>query len=183
MGTFQKSEKMKLFAIIGFATALPSITKHDSSQILSRKERFFEFEEIKQGNLERECFEENCNDEERLEVFDNHEKYGYRNKNLIPLDVQLQEYQNKNSMGNYLNTLVRYRRSVQQQDAESWYDSSEEYVPDTQTFDYPDVDYSVIPTQLQNMNQAERDRLRTCYKMSQEALINIAQDSKSIDPK
>ena len=53
------------------------------------------------------------------------------------------EYQNKNSMENYLNTLVRYRRSVQQQDAESWYDdSSEEYVPDTQTFDYPDVDYS-----------------------------------------
>ena len=50
------------------------IKKHDSSQILSRKERFFEFEEIKQGNLERECFEENCNDEERLEVFDNHEK-------------------------------------------------------------------------------------------------------------
>ena len=46
-------------------------------------------------------------------------------------------------MENYLNTLVRYRRSVQQQDAESWYDdSSEEYVPDTQTFDYPDVDYS-----------------------------------------
>ena len=40
-------------------------------------------------------------------------------------------------MENYLNTLVRYRRSVQQQDAESWYDdSSEEYVPDTQTFDY-----------------------------------------------
>ena len=33
------------------------------------------------------------------------------------------------------------------------------------------------------MNQAERDRLRNCYKMSQEALINIAQDSKSIDPK
>merc|ERR1711945_13928 len=184
-------EKMKLFAIIGFATALPSITKHDSSQILSRKERFFEFEEIKQGNLERECFEENCNDEERLEVFDNHEKdykvkmifevcikqrirelhgekYGYRNKNLIPLDIQLQEYQNKNSMENYLNTLVRYRRSVQQQDAESWYDdSSEEYVPDTQTFDY-----SVIPSQLQKMNQAERDRLRNCYKMSQEALIN-----------
>ena len=48
--------------------------KHESSQILSRKERFFEFEEIKQGNLERECFEENCNDEERLEVFDNHQK-------------------------------------------------------------------------------------------------------------
>ena len=46
-------------------------------------------------------------------------------------------------MENYLNTLVRYRRSVQQQDAETWYDdSSEEYVPDTQTFDYPDVDYS-----------------------------------------
>ena len=46
-------------------------------------------------------------------------------------------------MENYLNTLVRYRRSVQQQDADSWYDdSSEEYVPDRQTFDYPDVDYS-----------------------------------------
>ena len=29
---------------------------------------------MKQGNLERECFEENCNDEERLEVFDNHQK-------------------------------------------------------------------------------------------------------------
>lgn len=198
---------MKLFAIIGFTTALPSITKYESSQILSRKERFFEFEEIKQGNLERECFEENCNDEERLEVFDNHqkdykvkmifevcikqrirelhsEKYGYRNKNVIPLEYQLQEYQNKNSMENYLNTLVRYRRSVQQQDADSWYDdSSEEYVPDRQTFDYPDVDYSVVPNQLQNMNQAERDRLRTCYKMSQQALVNIAQDSKSVDPK
>ena len=121
------------------------------------------------------------------------------------------EYQNKNSMENYLNTLVRYRRSVQQQDADSWYDdSSEEYVPETQTFDYPDVDYSgkiflsslallncdgalerlvdinpkkVIPNQLRNMNQAERDRLRTCYKMSQEALVTIAQDSKSVDPK
>jgi len=87
-------------------------------------------------------------------------------------------------MENYLNTLVRYRRSVQQQDADSWYDdSSEEYIPDTQTFDYPDVDYSVIPNQLQNMNQDERDRLRTCYQMSQEALVNIAQDSKSVDPK
>ena len=33
------------------------------------------------------------------------------------------------------------------------------------------------------MNQDERDRLRTCYKMSQEALAIIAQDSKSVDPK
>ena len=46
-------------------------------------------------------------------------------------------------MENYLNTLVRYRRSAQQQDADSWYDdTSEEYIPDTKTFDYPDVDYS-----------------------------------------
>ena len=42
---------------------------------------------------------------------------------------------------------------------------------------------TVIPNQLRNMNQAERDRLRTCYKMSQEALVTIAQDSKSVDPK
>ena len=46
-------------------------------------------------------------------------------------------------MEKYLNTLVRYKRSVQQQDADSWYDdTSEEYVPDRQTFDYPDIDYS-----------------------------------------
>ena len=46
-----------------------------------------------------------------------------------------------------------------------------------------DESYKVIPNQLQNMNQDERDRLRTCYQMSQEALVNIAQDSKSVDPK
>ena len=58
-------------------------------------------------------------------------------------------------MENYLNTLVRYRRSVQQQDADSWYDdNSEEYVPDTQAFDYLDVDYSgkIFPSALALLN-------------------------------
>ena len=46
-------------------------------------------------------------------------------------------------MESYLNSLVRYRRSVQQQDADSWYgDSSEANFPETEAFDYPDVDYS-----------------------------------------
>ena len=46
-------------------------------------------------------------------------------------------------MESYLNSLVRYRRSVQQQDADSWYDdSSEANFPETEDFDYPDVDYS-----------------------------------------
>ena len=46
-------------------------------------------------------------------------------------------------MESYLNSLVRYRRSVQQQDADSWYgDSSEPNFPEIETYDYPDVDYS-----------------------------------------
>merc|ERR1712227_67888 len=43
---------------------------------LRRSKRFLAiFEEMKQGNMERECFEEVCNAEENYEVFDRREPH------------------------------------------------------------------------------------------------------------
>merc|ERR1719495_47573 len=75
---------MKLFQIVAFIGALNGEiatkdaleTRENASGILSRVERFFLLEEMKQGNLERECIEEQfdpCNREENWEVFDNDE--------------------------------------------------------------------------------------------------------------
>jgi len=50
------------------------IGKKEASQYLRRTKRansFHRFEEIKEGNAERECMEETCSYEEVREVFEN----------------------------------------------------------------------------------------------------------------
>lgn len=46
-----------------------------ASQVLTRRRRANSFlEEVKQGNMERECVEERCDWEEAREIFENAEK-------------------------------------------------------------------------------------------------------------
>ena len=47
------------------------LAKEEASQILNRQKRAnFGFEEIKEGDLQRECYDEQCNYEEVHEVFE-----------------------------------------------------------------------------------------------------------------
>lgn len=51
------------------------LDKPDASQVLSRRRRANSFlEELKQGNMERECNEERCSWEEAREIFENDDK-------------------------------------------------------------------------------------------------------------
>lgn len=51
------------------------VSQQTAHTVLHRKRRFnTPFEELKQGNLERECMEEICSMEEAREVFENDEK-------------------------------------------------------------------------------------------------------------
>lgn len=51
------------------------LDKTDASQVLSRRRRANSFlEEVKQGNMERECNEERCNWEEAREIFEDVDK-------------------------------------------------------------------------------------------------------------
>merc|ERR1712212_1048465 len=80
MGSF----KMRIFySFILFSAAYGQLNQNEemssremASSLLSRAGRLFFLEEMKQGNLERECIEEQgdpCNREENWEVFDNDE--------------------------------------------------------------------------------------------------------------
>merc|ERR1712131_231469 len=80
MGTLEKSniskrQKMKIGLVLLGVINSTSISREESSSILlSRSERansWSRFEEMKGGNFERECIEENCDVEELAEVFDN----------------------------------------------------------------------------------------------------------------
>merc|ERR1712126_680048 len=84
MGNRENStSKMRIFAVCAFIGAIEGQiasetidTKETASSFLSRAGRIFFWEEAKQGNLERECIEEQgdpCNKEENWEVFDNDE--------------------------------------------------------------------------------------------------------------
>lgn len=51
------------------------LDKTDASQVLSRRRRANSFlEEVKQGNMERECNEERCDWEEAREIFEDVDK-------------------------------------------------------------------------------------------------------------
>lgn len=51
------------------------LDKTDASQVLSRRQRANSFlEELKQGNMERECNEERCTKEEAREIFEDVDK-------------------------------------------------------------------------------------------------------------
>lgn len=51
------------------------LRSHDASQVLIRRRRANSmFEELKKGNMERECVEERCSYEEAREIFENVEK-------------------------------------------------------------------------------------------------------------
>uniref|UniRef100_A0A3Q1FJB4 Gla domain-containing protein n=1 Tax=Acanthochromis polyacanthus TaxID=80966 RepID=A0A3Q1FJB4_9TELE len=55
-----------------------------ASQVLIRSRRANSFlEEIKQGNMERECIEERCNWEEAREIFENREKTVGTSQNML----------------------------------------------------------------------------------------------------
>merc|ERR1712131_202262 len=80
MGTLEKSniskrQKMKIGLVLLGVINSTSISREESSSILlTRSERansWSRFEEMKGGNFERECIEENCDVEELAEVFDN----------------------------------------------------------------------------------------------------------------
>merc|ERR1711892_599383 len=77
MGQFKSENtwtKMKIsLALLGLATALPYVQNEEASNFLARSRRASNkghFEEMKKGNLERECIEETCDDQELYEVYD-----------------------------------------------------------------------------------------------------------------
>merc|ERR1719436_1831509 len=65
---------MKLSVVVlAIASALPAIEQDQASSVLSRHARASNkrgFEEVKSGNLERECIEETCDQHELFEVYD-----------------------------------------------------------------------------------------------------------------
>ncbi|CAK6441571.1 unnamed protein product [Pipistrellus nathusii] len=69
--------------LAGLALVLPAaeanfLSKQHASQVLVRKRRAnSHFEEVKPGNLERECIEELCNKEEAREIFENYPETEY----------------------------------------------------------------------------------------------------------
>lgn len=51
------------------------LDRRDASQVLTRRRRANSFlEELKQGNMERECMEERCSLEEAREIFEDNDK-------------------------------------------------------------------------------------------------------------
>merc|ERR1712227_261452 len=87
MGNLSK-EIMKLSVVVlAIASALPAIEQDQASSVLSRHARASNkrgFEEVKSGNLERECIEETCDQHELFEVYDDEnapEIFGKRRSN------------------------------------------------------------------------------------------------------
>merc|ERR1719402_342616 len=73
MKTFLKAILISCLIEILFSQ---QITKESAGSFLQRSRRFLGiFEEMKQGDMERECFEEICNKEENYEVFDHDERH------------------------------------------------------------------------------------------------------------
>ncbi|XP_061897730.1 coagulation factor X-like [Entelurus aequoreus] len=61
--------------LISTASAHVFLSEGEASQMLTRRRRANSyFEELKQGNLERECMEERCNLEEAREIYEDQEK-------------------------------------------------------------------------------------------------------------
>ncbi|XP_026157127.1 coagulation factor VIIi [Mastacembelus armatus] len=78
--------------LLGFTAAAVFVEKHEANTVLQRWRRANTgfLEELKQGNLERECIEEICDYEEAREVFENDDKtrqfwltYPYRDPCLV----------------------------------------------------------------------------------------------------
>merc|ERR1712227_871149 len=65
---------MKIFWIA--AVTATTITREQANDYLTRNRRANGFlEELKDGNLKRECFDETCDQHENYEVFDNQENH------------------------------------------------------------------------------------------------------------
>merc|ERR1712241_391241 len=92
MGTVQKHFKMKISLILlGLTSALPHLQNEEASNFLSRDKRASNsghFEEMKKGNLERECIEETCDDHELYEVYDSENHPGIEKYNKCKEIVQ-----------------------------------------------------------------------------------------------
>jgi len=70
---------MKLYFLL--AIGVFGLSKERASAFLSRSRRANGgFEEMKEGNLERECIQETCNNEEFNEVYDDLTKSGKSTK-------------------------------------------------------------------------------------------------------
>lgn len=68
---FAVTEKTLMFLLFFIAF----LDKMEASQLLSRQRRANSFfEEMKQGNMERECREERCSWEEAREIFEDNDK-------------------------------------------------------------------------------------------------------------
>ncbi|KAI4891022.1 hypothetical protein NFI96_013879, partial [Prochilodus magdalenae] len=73
---------IKTCHVLGFGEPLLSIflQNKDASQVFLRHRRANSmFEELKKGNMERECIEERCNYEEAREIFEDKQKTAYGN--------------------------------------------------------------------------------------------------------
>merc|ERR1712035_265079 len=95
MGNNLSKEIMKLSVVVlAIASALPAIEQDQASSILSRHARAIDkrgFEEVKSGNLERECIEETCDQHELFEDYDDEnapEILKYNQCNLFVNELQ-----------------------------------------------------------------------------------------------
>merc|ERR1712241_311222 len=83
MGETKKKMKLSL-ALLGFAAAIPQLDQQEASEFLRRAGRARNkggFEEVKKGNLERECIEEECSAHELFEVYDDESHPGIKKYN------------------------------------------------------------------------------------------------------
>merc|ERR1712002_337023 len=94
MGSF-KSPKMKIASalVVGLVGAR-MIERDEAGQFLARKRRANEgyFSELKAGNLERECIEEDCDKDEFYEVYDNIDVAGPKYKTYLDCKNYIRKY-------------------------------------------------------------------------------------------
>jgi len=79
MGNIMKMKNLHLFLmlVVDVLTQTRGLDKREANNFLSRHRRKSNrrgFEEVWEGNLERECIEETCNQEELVESLDTYEK-------------------------------------------------------------------------------------------------------------
>lgn len=78
------------------------LDKTGASQLLSRQRRANSlFEELKQGNMERECYEERCSMEEAREIFEDDDKTVQTN---LHRHATIKQIHHQNSKRSNINT-------------------------------------------------------------------------------
>merc|ERR1711893_60239 len=93
--------KMKVFLIAAVSATI--ITREEANDYLTRNRRANSFlEEVKDGNLKRECFEETCDQHENYEVFDDQESHRESWSKLIACKQKLTS-ENKSVQRNLRN--------------------------------------------------------------------------------